>query len=365
MDELASRGNIYDREGRILATSVPSFAVKLYKDELMDLDEDKRVNLISNLVDILEEDGVNYTEDFKIKLNTFKYKKDEDYFTKKEMPIEAVVDKLTENDLIDEFLLSFYEEEGVKYETLNTAILALKKRGIVVPVHISQSEGKLKVEYKKNYEKKLASIGYSKNDDPIDVILESVGEDRSVLLSILQNSHARLLAYKILDNHKLLGNLTMDSYALKSDQDLIEKKARLHKVFRKISLNSKPADDFYQIVKNATIKEVLTSAMVDEDGTYVIPANMLIEELENKGVYANFETEVITESKDDKNQYSVNLRFKNPQAGTAVDELARLADEHGLIKPLVLSEYVKYMAQNANTRNNIYPNIDKIGRAHV
>ena len=358
VDELASRGNIYDREGRILATSVPSFAVKLYKDELMALDENKRVNLISNLVDILEEDGVNYTEDFNIKLNTFKYKKDEDYFTKKEMPIEAVVDTLTENDLIDEFLLSFYEKEGIKYETLNTAILALKKRGIVVPAHISQHDGKLKVEYKKNYEKKLASIGYSKNDDPIDVILESVGEDRSVLLSILQNSHARYLAYRILDNNNLLGNLTMDSYALKSDQDLIEKKARLHKAFRKISLNSKPADDFYQIVKNATIKEVLTSAMVDDDGTYVIPANMLIEELENKGVYANFETEVITETKDDKNQYSVNLRFKNPQAGTAVDELVRLADEHDLIKPLVLSEYVKYMAQNANTRNNIYPNID-------
>ena len=358
VDELASRGNIYDREGRILATSVPSFAVKLYKDELMALDENKRVNLISNLVDILEEDGVNYTEDFNIKLNTFKYKKDEDYFTKKEMPIEAVVDKLTENDLIDEFLLSFYEKDGIKYETLNTAILALKKRGIVVPAHISQHEGKLKVEYKKNYEKKLASIGYSKNNDPIDVILESVGEDRSVLLSILQNSHARYLAYRILDNNNLLGNLTMDSYALKSDQDLIEKKARLHKAFRKISLNSKPADDFYQIVKNATIKEVLTSAMVDDDGTYVIPANMLIEELENKGVYANFETEVITETKDDKNQYSVNLRFKNPQAGTAVDELVRLADEHDLIKPLVLSEYVKYMAQNANTRNNIYPNID-------
>ena len=358
VDELASRGNIYDREGRILATSVPSFAVKLYKDELMALDENKRVNLISNLVDILEEDGVNYTEDFNIKLNTFKYKKDEDYFTKKEMPIEAVVDKLTENDLIDEFLLSFYEKDGIKYETLNTAILALKKRGIVVPAHISQHDGKLKVEYKKNYEKKLASIGYSKNDDPIDVILESVGEDRSVLLSILQNSHARYLAYRILDNNNLLGNLTMDSYALKSDQDLIEKKARLHKAFRKISLNSKPADDFYQIVKNATIKEVLTSAMVDDDGTYVIPANMLIEELENKGVYANFETEVITETKDDKNQYSVNLRFKNPQAGTAVDELVRLADEHDLIKSLVLSEYVKYMAQNANTRNNIYPNID-------
>lgn len=358
VDELASRGNIYDRNGKILATSIPSFAVKLYKDELMSLDEDKRIELISNLVDILEEDGVNYTEDFNIKLNTFKYKKDIDYFKKKEMPIEDVVHKLIENDLIEEFLLSTYDQDGIKYETLNTAILALKKRGIDVPAHISQKDGKLKVEYKKNYEKKLANIGHKKDDDPIDVILESVGEDRSVLLSILQNSHARLLAYRILDSHKLLGSLSMEPYSIKSDQDLIEKKARLHKVFKKITLDSKPSDDFYEIVKNSTIKDVLAQAMVDDKGAYIIPANMLIEELENKGIYANFETEVITETKDDKNQYSVDVRFKNPQAGSAIDELARLAEEHDLIKPLILSEYVKYMAQNANTRNNIYPNID-------
>lgn len=358
IDELASRGNIYDRNGKILATSVPSFAVKLYKDELMALDDDKRIELIANLVDILEEDGVNYTEDFNIKLNTFKYKNKSDYFKKKEMPIEDVVQKLIDNELIDEFLLSIYDKDGIKYETLNTAILALKKRGIDVPAHISQQDGKLKVEYKKNYEKKLASIGHKKDDDPIDVILDSVGEDRSVLLSILQNSHARLLAYKILENHNLLGSLAIEPYSIKSDEDLIEKKARLHKVFKKITLDSKPADDFYEIVKNATIKDVLTSAMVDDKGAYIIPANMLIEQLENKGIYANFDTEVITESKDDKNQYRVDLRFKNPQAGSAVDELVRLAEENDLIKPLVLSEYVKYMAQNANTKNNIYPNID-------
>ncbi|WP_296112999.1 penicillin-binding transpeptidase domain-containing protein [uncultured Anaerococcus sp.] len=358
VDEIASRGNIYDRDGQILATSVPSFAVKLYKDELMGLKDEKRTELIANLVDILEEDGVNYTEDFNIKLNAFRYKNDKDYFKKKEMPIEEVVDKLIENDLIEDFLLSFYMDDGTEYETLNTAILALKKRGIVIPAYISQKEGKLRVEYKKNYQKKLASIGYSKDDDPIDVVLDSVGEDRSVLSSILQNSHARLLAYRILDENDLLGSLTIESHAIKSDIDLIEKKAKLHKVFKNISMDSKPADDFYEIVKESTIEDVLTSAMVDDKGAYIIPANMLIEKLENKGIYANFETEVITESKDDKNQYSVDLRFKNPQAGTAVDELARLADENDLIKPLLKTEYVKYMAQNVNTRKNIYPNID-------
>lgn len=43
------------------------------------------------------------------------------------MPMENVVDKLIDNELIEEFLLSIYEEDGIKYETLNTAILALKK----------------------------------------------------------------------------------------------------------------------------------------------------------------------------------------------------------------------------------------------
>ncbi|MCW6701649.1 penicillin-binding transpeptidase domain-containing protein [Anaerococcus sp. NML200537] len=358
VDELASRGNIYDRNGKLLASSIPSFTIKLYKDELMAVDADKRQSLISDLVDILEEDGVNYTEDFNIKLNTSKYKDFKDYFSQKEMPIEKVVDTIIDNDLVSDFLFSFYEKDGMKYETANTAILALKKRGIDIPAHANQVNGNLKLEYKKNYEKKLASIGFTKDDEPTDVILESVGNDRSVLLSILQNSHARLLAYKLLEDNNLLGKLTMDEYAIKADQDLIEKKARLHKVFDKINLKSTPANDFYEIVKNATISDVLTSAMVDDKGAYVIPANMLIEQLENKGIYANFETEVITESKDDKNQYSVDVRFRNPQAGSAVDELARLADENGLLKPLLLSEYVKYMAQNANTKNNIYPNID-------
>ena len=80
--------------------------------------------------------------------------------------------------------------------------------------------------------------------------------------------------------------------------------------------------------------------------------------MENKGIYANFDTEVITETEDDRNLYKVNVKFRNAQAGSPVDELARLADEHGLLKPLILSEDIKYMAQNANTKNNIYPNID-------
>lgn len=358
VDEIASRGNIYDRNGKILATSVPSFAVQIYKDQLQELEAKDRTEALANLVNILEAEGVNYTDDFAIKLNSFTYKRKEDYFILGQMPTEVAVSTLIDNGLVREFLTSVYNNDEINYETLGTALLALKKRGIDIPAHVSQEEGKLKVTYKKNYKKKLQEIGHNENEDPIDVIVASVGDDRSVLLSILQNSNARILAYNILEANNLLGNISLEPYVIKANEDMIEKKAKLSKVYPGINLKSKASDDFYQIVKTSTINEVLTQARIKDDGAYVIPADMLIQQLENKGIYANFETEVITETKDDKNQYRVDVKFKNSQAGSPVDELARLADENGLIKPLILSEDVKYMAQNANTKNNIYPAID-------
>lgn len=358
VDEIASRGNIYDRNGKILASSIPSFTVQLYKDQMSSMDEDKKIDNISKLVDILEEDGVNYTEDFNLRLNSFEYKDEDTYFDHKKMPMDKVVSLLIENNLIREFISSSYQNEGIEYETANTALLALKKRGIDIPCHVGQNDGELAISFKENSGEKLKSIGYSRNDDPMDVIVESVGEDESVILTILQNSHARKLAYDLLKENGLEGDLILKEYAVKSDEDFIEKKAKLHKLFPNINYESTAADDFYEIVKNSTIEEVLTEATVDDSGEYIIPANILIEQLENMGIYANFETEVVTEKDDDKNNYSVDVSFKNPQAGSAVSELVKLADENKLLKKLILSENIKYMAQNANTKNNIYPNID-------
>lgn len=358
VDEIASRGNIYDRNGKVLATSIPSFAVQLYKDQLTSLDDDKKLDNISKLVDILEDDGVNYTEDYNLRINSFQYKNEDKYFDHKDMPMDRVVSLLIENNLVGDLIRSTSNIDNIEYETANTAILALKKRGIDIPCHVSQEDGELRISYKDNAASKLKSIGRSVNEFPEDVIADEIGDDRSVVLTILQNSHARKLAYEILLENGLEEDIVLKDFSVKSDEDYLEKKAKLHKLFENITKDSKASDDFYEIVKNATIEDVLTEASIDENGQYIIPANILIEQLENMGIYANFETEVITEKADDKNNYKVEIRYKNPQAGNPVKALADLAEEKGLLKKLILSEDIKYIAQNANTKNNIYPNID-------
>lgn len=358
VDELASRGNILDRNGNILATTVPSFAVQLYKDQLMNLDEEKRLQSINSLVSILEEAGVNYKNDFGIRLNSFEYKSDDDYFKEQKSPEDKIVNIIVKNDLIPEIISSTSNEDGIKYETMKTTVLALKKRGIDIPVLVSMKNDQLSLKYTDTAEDKLKAIGFTTEDDPIEVVNSAINKDRSVIKNILENAHARKIVYNIIKEKNLEENVVLKDYVLTADELYKQKKANLNKVYPNITMKTSPADDFYEIVKNSSMKELLKTASIREDGSYIIPADILIEKLENKGVYANFTTEVVTENADNKNIYSVNVDFKNPQAGDPVEELIRISDENHLIKSLVQSDDVKFLAQNANTNNNIYPSID-------
>ena len=359
VDEIASRGDILDRNGNVLATTVPSFAVQLYKDKLTSLDDEDRIKAVNSLVNILEEAGVNYQNDFDIRLNSFQYKSEDDYFKEEKSPEDKIVDIIVEKNLTREIVGSFSNKDGIKYETIKTALLSLKKRGIDIPILVKQKNNKLNLVYKENAKEKLKALGHSTKDDPLDVVVSAIGDDKSVIKNILENNQARLLTYNILKEKNLESNVILKDYSLMADEKLIQKKASLNDGYPEIKLGTKASDDFYEIVKKSSIKEFLKSASLnEEDGSYLIPANILIEKLENKGIYANFTTEVKTETKDKKNIYSVDIKFKNSQAGDPAEELANLADKHKLLRGVILDKDLKYLAQNANAINNVYPSID-------
>ena len=112
VDEIASRGDILDRNGNVLATTVPSFAVQLYKDKLTSLDDEDRIKAVNSLVNILEEAGVNYQNDFDIRLNSFQYKSEDDYFKEEKSPEDKIVDIIVEKKLTREMpFLPWKKEE--------------------------------------------------------------------------------------------------------------------------------------------------------------------------------------------------------------------------------------------------------------
>ncbi len=112
----APRGEIRDRNGKLLAGNVPRFTVQLFKDELNRYDntKDKKLRNVKKndaflkLTRLIEEDGVEYEDDFPLKLNVFEYENEEDYDLENQNPIDKVIDILVENNLVKDVLNSYF-----------------------------------------------------------------------------------------------------------------------------------------------------------------------------------------------------------------------------------------------------------------
>src|SRR5699024_2144027 len=94
----APRGEIRDRHGRILAGNKPSFTVQLLKDEINLYETEEKNHAFLNLVRLLEEDGVNYIDDFPIELNVFGYKSEDDYIKEDENPTDKVIELIKDKN---------------------------------------------------------------------------------------------------------------------------------------------------------------------------------------------------------------------------------------------------------------------------
>lgn len=126
----ASRGNIYDRNGKLLAGSRSMFTCSFIKDELMDLDNNMRNELFKRLFYLLEEDGVNYLANTPISINEFAYNSVEDYKKENKLPNKKVVDIIIEKNLLRDILeLGLKQDENSpSFTVASKAISGLQKK---------------------------------------------------------------------------------------------------------------------------------------------------------------------------------------------------------------------------------------------
>lgn len=369
----AARGNIYDRNGKLLAGTKSSHVVKIYKDEFMRADKKDRNDCILKLIRFLEEDGVDYLSESYIGINKLTYKDPKSYNDSK-TPEDLVVDAIINNNLTAELLKSTYRSSGeypYTHAVVDNVLKQLEKKNIYLPVEVKK-KGDLKIDYIKGKQfegfknaGKLNLHYYLTSDDKkkikdkelsaFDLIVENIKGNRSVLYNLLSHPINREIAYKLLVSHKLDKTIKLEHLIFNDDLNFLIKKINLHANFPKITMESNAKDDFFEIVYNSSLEEFASGVYVDKELNMYIPAEKILTKLKELGVNPEIEYSINNDAKSVTYFYNK----KDVKLGTepALKRIISLGKKHKIFKDLILDDQLKYVAQEAIFNNGLYPNI--------
>lgn len=360
----APRGEIRDRYGRLLAGNKPSFTVQIMKDELNTLKRNERNDILLSLSRLLEEDGVNYIDDFPIELNAFAYLNEELFMSESLSPEDKVIDIIASNNLLPEILDTYYihpdYSEHFIFITINRAINALKDKGIDVPVIVELDGSNLTIKYdeKEDIEQWKKEYEINPTATPKQAIISLINNDKSIIRKIIAHPIARKLVYGIMASKNLANSITLRDYSSIYDEQYLEIKKSLMKLFNNITLKTNAKDDFVEIVIQTSISDLLFKVAEIENGKgktdKIIPGKILIEKIEEKGLESPIEISV----NEEENIVSYNYKDKkNSHDMLPVDMLINYAQENGLLYDFITSDEIKNIAQETILENGYNPKI--------
>lgn len=344
----APRGDILDRKGRVLATTKNSFTVQLLADELKEEKKSKVNEDLQALILLLEEDGVSYGKDNPIDLYNFSFAKEEDYEKEKKLPEDIVIDTLVDKGLVKDFL-ALKHKGDFNFSNVSRAINVLELRSQEeIPIRVSL-EGPDILSYKKE---ELGEDREELPEDPMDYMTDLVGDNKAIIRNILDHPISRKLTFDMLKSKKLIKNIELLDYCFKDDYDYLINKAELSKNFKGISLTSDPKDDFV-LISTMNLPILLESMELgDKAEEDIIPAKDLIRILEKKlGKEVNIEVSI----EDGRVDLSYSQEIDTTE--TPLDMLVRLAKEEDILYDFLTGEDIKFLAQDANTKAGITPEI--------
>lgn len=356
----APRGNIYDKNGNLLAGVKKTPAVQIQKDEFNSLDRKKRIESVSKLIEYLNNDGASFDDnDYFIGYNYFVYKSNTDYFTENKTPKEKILDIIVNNDLILDILKLKIEKNSssnFSYYIIKNVIRNLQFKGISIPSdffytssgNVTFSNGKDFLEYSK--EKDLSKGIY-------EHVKDLIKDDKSILRKILDEPLSRKLIYDMLKSKNLLENIEMKELVDKNIYDYLIIKSKLNKENSKVTLETSTEDDFYNMTKKFTLDKVLKYVYLEKESkTKIVPCKILIDMLKKKNIDVNINFSLIS---DENENEVVDISYiKNTDNNiSALNYLIDLAEKHNILKDFILSKDVFKVCQIVNTNENKILNI--------
>ncbi|MGF0040352.1 penicillin-binding transpeptidase domain-containing protein [Peptoniphilaceae bacterium SGI.131] len=357
IDTYAARGNILDRDGEVLAGNKPIYNLNVYTDRFYEIKRPEQNNVLLNLVHTLESDGVNYLEDYFFGMYEFKYANDSAYFSDKESPSDKIVKIIQDNKLIEEIISSSVKispDKSTVFYPVNRIIDYLQIRGKNFPMKLSKTG---QVEFDKNsaYKQLLEEGLIDENTSAKEYLLKNIKDDKSLLYYLINHPLSRKLVYDIIKKKNLQANIELTDLVYVYDLRYIEQKAYLSRLSNKININTNPKDDFVNLVIDNSLKELLETSAEDGDNKRVIPADILLKQLEAKGI----KPEIVVEKIDNSNKVAIKYEKNTNTDELAVDKLIKLAKENKLLEDFILNEKIVQIAEQSLINTGIYPRIYK------
>lgn len=350
----APRGNIYDRNGKLLAGTRPSFTAQLLADDIGRKDPDENNKNLLELIGFLEGDGVDYGENSPIESKAFVYAEEADYYKEDMIPEDKVLKLILDQDLVPE-IFNRAQEGG--FSPASRALNALETKGIIMPVRIESNQPlKLKMTDEDDYKDFLKRQGLEEGK-PEEVLLGLIKEDETVIRRLLNHPESRELVYGILEDKKLSTNIQLEDYVLKADRMFIENKAQLHKLDKRVNVDSDPKDDFVNLTSKYSLPLLLSYVDTEEGKEPLVPAEILISMLEKK-TKKDLTVQAVLGPEDTVKVDFIDEEKKNKEK--PMDYLIRLAKEEGVLENFITDKRIVFLAQEANTQAGILPNISVI-----
>lgn len=356
----AARGNIYDRNGKLLAGTMPVFTLQILKDEFNREPLEKRNEVLLKLTRLLDEDGSSYYDENSFELYGFEYETKNEYLSEELSPEDKIIKILIDNNLMSKIISLEYKEQGTPYKlfVIKRALKAINSKGIYLPIEIVEKEGSINVNYKSNEEILDIKKKYLEffNNDPLITISNFVQKDTTLIKKIINHPIVRKMVYEYLSQNKLTSNVVLKEYSSIDDVNHLLNKVKFMREFKDITFDSSAKEDFITIVKTSSLTELLSSVYFNENRLAIIPAELLIKKLDKAGIEHNLTYDLDQTNKDDP-KVVVSYKVDQNDEKTPMEKLISLAAENNILDEFIVSEEIKSFAQKANTEKNINPKI--------
>lgn len=358
----APRGEIRDRHGRLLAGNMPSFTVQLFKDELNLYKREEKNKAFLDLIRLLEEDGVNYIDEFPIELNTFKYETENDYMVENQGPLDKAIDIIIENNLLERILNSYYIHkdypEHYQFITANRGINALKSKGLDVPINTRISDGQFIMEFDNNKDIeswKLAN-GIGTFATPMESLKRLINNDKNIIRKIIDHSIARSLVFDILKEKNLEDNLKLEEYSISYMNDYLNQKRALMRIYPEVTMETSAEDDFVNIFMRVSLKNFLEKSynIGKEKNEIVLPGKILLDMLAEKQIDVPIDVGI---GEDGSTVVYTYIGEKDIGDENLVDLLIRYGRQSNMLPKFITSDKIKSLAQTQLLNDGVNPKI--------